>query len=222
MAPARPGRGARPFRGYATALAAALPDATRVLDAFHVVRLGLQALDEVRRRVQHETLGHRGHRDDPLYEVPRLLRRGVETLSDRQRHRLETALQIGDPTFHVTIAWQAAQRLRAVYHVPNLEEGRQRALAVLNTLATCPVPEIARLGRTLRSWRAEFLAYFDTGGASNSPTEAINLLIKRSRRDAHGFRNFHNYRLRLLLSYGTTWKTPSTAQIRTRHPQLVA
>ena len=29
-----------PFRGYATALRASLPDAVRVLDAFHVVRLG--------------------------------------------------------------------------------------------------------------------------------------------------------------------------------------
>ncbi len=29
-----------PYRGYATALAASLPDAVRVLDAFHVVRLG--------------------------------------------------------------------------------------------------------------------------------------------------------------------------------------
>jgi len=32
-----------PFRGYATALSAALPRAVRVLDAFHVVRLGLAA-----------------------------------------------------------------------------------------------------------------------------------------------------------------------------------
>jgi len=38
-------------------------------------------VDEVRRRVQQDTLGHRGRRDDPLYEVRRLLRRGVETLA---------------------------------------------------------------------------------------------------------------------------------------------
>ena len=44
------------FRGYATALRAQLPGAVRVLDAFHVTRLGLTALDEVRRRVQHDTL----------------------------------------------------------------------------------------------------------------------------------------------------------------------
>jgi transposase len=32
-----------PFRGYATALRTALPHATRVLDAFHVTRLGFAA-----------------------------------------------------------------------------------------------------------------------------------------------------------------------------------
>ena len=58
-----------PFRGYATALATTLPDAVRVLDAFHVVKLGNDVVDHVRRRVQQETLGHRGHKNDPLYQV---------------------------------------------------------------------------------------------------------------------------------------------------------
>jgi hypothetical protein len=43
-----------------------------------------------------------------------------------------------------------------------------------------PWPDrLQRLGRTLRAWRTELLAYFDTGGASNGPTEAINLLISK-------------------------------------------
>jgi hypothetical protein len=46
-----------PYRGYAAALRAALPHAVRVLDAFHVVRLGLSAVDEVRRRIQREDTG---------------------------------------------------------------------------------------------------------------------------------------------------------------------
>src|SRR6478609_4210604 len=52
-----------PFRGYANAIRDGLPDAVAVLDAFHVVRLGTQVLDEVRRRVQQDTLGRRGHKD---------------------------------------------------------------------------------------------------------------------------------------------------------------
>ncbi len=53
-----------PFRGYANAIRHGLPDAIAVLDAFHVVRLGTQVLDEVRRRVQQDTLGRRGHKHD--------------------------------------------------------------------------------------------------------------------------------------------------------------
>jgi len=55
-----------PFRGYANAIHDALPDSIAVLDAFYVVKLAGQALDEVRRRVQQATLGRRGHKDDPL------------------------------------------------------------------------------------------------------------------------------------------------------------
>lgn len=39
----------------------------RVLDPFHVVRLGFACVDDVRRRVQQDVLGHRGRRGDPLY-----------------------------------------------------------------------------------------------------------------------------------------------------------
>lgn len=39
---------------------------TRVADPFHVVRVGNRCVDKVRRRVQNETLGHRGRKHDPL------------------------------------------------------------------------------------------------------------------------------------------------------------
>jgi len=47
----------------------------------------------------------------------------------------------------------------------------------------------------LRQWRREFLGYFDTGGANNGGTEAVNGLIELHRRIARGFRNLNNYRL---------------------------
>ena len=46
------------------------------------------------------------------------------------------------------------------------------------------------------------LAYFTTDGVSNGGTEAINVLIEKTRRLAHGYRNFNNYRLRMLLAAG--------------------
>jgi Transposase len=51
-------------------------------------------------------------------------------------------------------------------------------------------------------WEAEILAFHSTGGCSNGATEAVNLLIKKVKRVGHGFRNFANYRLRLLLHCG--------------------
>jgi transposase len=211
-----------PFRGYASALTTQLPQTTRVLDACHVVKLGNTVVDEVRRRVQQQTLEHRGYAGDPLYAVRRLLLRGREHLTDKAATRLNTALQAGDPDWEVTVAWQAAQRLRAVYHTEDLAEGRRQAAQLLEQLPTCPIPEVARLGRTLRSWRTEFLAYFDTDRVSNGPTEAMNLLIEKIRRVGHGYRNFDNYRLRLLLYCGTNWQTPLTPRIRSRRPRLVA
>ncbi len=211
-----------PFRGYATALRTELPAAVRVLDAFHVVRLGFQALDEVRRRVQQETLGHRGYRADPLYGVRRALRRGEEKLTDRAWARIEAALAAGDPDGEVAAAWWCAQRLRGVYLAADPEEGRRRGAEVIELTLSCPVPEVARLGRTLRSWRSEFLAYFATGRASNGPTEAMNLLIEKIRRIGHGFRNLDNYRLRLLLYCGVDWQTAPTPRIRRRRPRMVA
>lgn len=80
--------------------------------------------------------------------------------------------------------------------------GKKIAEKILTTFTTCPVPEIARLGRTLKRWRDAFLAYFDTGRSSNGGTEAINGLIELHRRVARGFRNYENYRLRMLLIGG--------------------
>ena len=191
-----------PFHGYKNAIDDQLEDATAVLDAFHVVKLGTAAVDEVRRRVQQQIHGHRGRKDDPLYGIRTILRAGVENLTDRQRTRLEAAIGSDERHDEVFTAWQCAQHLRAAYRAPTTTEGRQIAERVLTSLPTCPIPEIRRLGRTLKQWRAAFLAYFDTGRASNGGTEAVNGLIELHRRVARGFRNRDHYRLRMLLIGG--------------------
>jgi transposase len=191
-----------PFHGYKNAIDDQLEDAVAVLDAFHVVKLGTQAVDEVRRRVQQEIHGHRGRKDDPLYGIRMILRCGQEKLTDRQRARLDKAILADERHDEVYIAWQCAQQLRAAYKASSTVEGRRIAERVLTSLPTCPIPEIRRLGKTLKQWREAFLAYFDTGRASNGGTEAINGLIELHRRVARGFRNRDHYRLRMLLIGG--------------------
>ncbi len=191
-----------PFHGYKNAIDDQLEDAVAVLDAFHVVKLAGAVVDDVRRRVQQETTGHRGRRDDPLYRIRNILRAGEEHLTDRQRARLRAAFTARTEHVEVEVAYRCAQQVRACFHQDSHAAGRHLAEQVLTSLPTCPIPEDARLGRMLKQWRAAFLGYFDTGGASNGGTEAVNGLIELHRRIARGFGNRSNYRLRMLLIAG--------------------
>ncbi len=191
-----------PFHGYKNAIDDQLDDARSVLDAFHVVKLASKVVDDVRRRVQQDIHGHRGRKNDPLYRVRNILRAGQERLTDRQRARLETAFAADERHIEVEVAWLCAQQVRSAYHQDTHAAGRKIAEQIVATFASCPIPEVARLGKTLNTWRAEFLGYFDTAGASNGGTEAINGLIELHRRIARGFRNRDNYRLRMLLIAG--------------------
>jgi hypothetical protein len=62
---------------------------------------------------------------------------------------------------------------------------------VIAGFPSCPIPEVARLGCTLKAWRQQLLAYFDTGGVSNGSTEAINLIIEKVRRACTRIQRFH-------------------------------
>jgi transposase len=77
------------FSGFKSA-ADTLESAVVVADVFHLVRLGLTALDEVRRRRQQQIHGHRGHKQDPLFKLRRVLRVGQERLEESKRHRSST------------------------------------------------------------------------------------------------------------------------------------
>ena len=54
------------------------------------------------------------------------------------------------------------------------------------------MPEIRSLGRTLKHWRGEILAHH-AAGASNGPTEAMNLLVKQIKRCGHGFKSYCHF-----------------------------
>jgi transposase len=209
-----------PFRGYATGLTDRL-DATIVVDHFHAIRLANKAIDDARRRVQQESLGHRGRRDDPLYRIRRRLLVGHERLTDTQHERILAMLGHGDRHGDVTNAYLAKELLRDVYNARTVRAARRRLRRFYEHCDQTGVRECGRLARTIRAWENEVLAFHSTG-RSNGPTEGINLLIKKVKRVGHGFRNFNNYRLRLLLHCGVTWHTARTARVRGRQPRFIA
>ena len=191
-----------PSRDSKNAVDDQLQDATSVLDAFHIVKLAGDAPGEVRRRVQQDTLGHRGRKGDPHYQIRLLLRASRHKLTPRQQERLRETFTADEAHISVEVAYLLTQQVREVFHQATPTQGQRLAAHLVERLPTCPIPEIARLGRTLRKWKDAFLAYFDTGGASNGPTEAINGIIELGRRTARGYRNPTNYHLRMLLIAG--------------------
>jgi transposase len=173
-------------------------------------------VDQVRRRTQQVTLGHRGRKRDPLYRIRKLLLTAAEELSGRGRARLRAGLAAGDPFMEVTAAWQGKELLRAVYAAADLAAARVALDRFYRWADGVGVAELSRLARTVRTWQTEILAWHQTTGCSNGPTEAVNLLIKKVKRVGHGFRNFANYRLRLLLHCGVRWQIHRTARLRGR------
>jgi transposase len=188
-----------------------LPDATLVADPFHVVKLANTRLDDVRRRTQQDTLGHRGHRDDPLYKSRRLLTKGHERLDEKGNAKLLGFLEAGDPKGEVRMAWHAKETLRGLYDQAADDAPGYLDELIDSLLEPAMAPELRQLGRTLRRWRTEICAWH-RAQVSNGPTEATNNLIKAIKRVGFGFRRFRNYRLRVLLYAGhPNWDLLATA-----------
>lgn len=205
---------------YRSGLKPHLAQAVKVADPFHVIRVANRTLDTVRRRVQRDTLGHRGRKRDPLFRIRKLLLKGAERLDERGTERLLLGLRVGDPADEVLGAWIAKERVRDVYLTDDYDTA---AILLDQAITACladDVPEIRSLGRTLERWRTEILNHHLTG-ASNGPTEGQNFCAKQVKRAGRGITNFGHYRLRVLLyAGGVDWPSPIAAPIiRRTRPQ---
>ncbi|MDT7618910.1 MAG: transposase [Pseudonocardiales bacterium] len=80
------------------------------------MRLGFAAVDDVRRRIQQEQLGHHGRTGDPLFGIRRLLRRRYDHHSQRSWTRLPAGLDAGDTADEqLARTWVAAQDLHLIF-----------------------------------------------------------------------------------------------------------
>ena len=188
-----------PYRAVFDAL---VPEATQVADPFHVVKLGNTKLDECRRRVQNETMGHRGRKADPLYRCRRLLTKADERLGEAGKEKLLGLLRAGDPRGEVTATWHAKEAVRELYTHADADLALEWLERLVADMADQDNPiEVRSLGRTLQRWKHQIVAWHHAH-VSNGPTEAANNLIKRVKRAAFGFMSFRNYRIRALLYAG--------------------
>ena len=198
-----------PFDAYRQGVTEAFPHVTLIVDKFHAVRLANQALDAVRRRLQREAGRHRSRRSRSvapsrwgraLFSSRRILVKARERLTESELDRVERALA-SDPTGELRAAWVLKERFRDWYLAAGPEEARTGLERWYREVEQAGIGEFAELARTVRAWESGLLAHFDSG-ATNGPTEGITNLIKVVKRQGFGYRNFENFRLRVLYRCG--------------------
>jgi len=178
------------------------PKATRVIDRFHVMRHAILAVDQTRRRVQNERLGHRGRASDPLYRARKLLVIKATADDPELGARLEGLLALGDPGGEVAFAYSVKEAVARFYGTEDPEHAADLLRDIIDVSSKRSAPfEVRRLARTLRNWFDPIVAWHEAK-VSNGPTEGMNNLLKRVKRVAFGFTNFENFRIRALLYAG--------------------
>ena len=192
------------FTGFTTATTEELPDATTVMDPFHVVKLAKDALNACLKRVQIMLHGTRGRKHHPLYQNRRILHTGADLLTDTQQRRLDE-LFADDRHVEVEATWGVYQTMISAYRASSRTQGTKimtRLIASIGSSVPASLVEVARLGRTLTTRRGDILAFFERPGTSNGPTQTINGRLEHLRGSALGFRNLTNYIARSLLETG--------------------
>ncbi|WP_434595814.1 ISL3 family transposase [Streptomyces sp. A5-4] len=190
---------------FRAAIHRALPHARVVVDCFHIVQLAQRHLADLRRRLTWKQHGRRARKGDSIYTVRKLLRRNNEDLTDKQRDLLKAELEsMGTYGKQIYAAWQGKELLRDLLglavtrrHVtpdPSaISTARHRFFAHVADHAH--LPELVTLAETVEQWWDGIETYLTTG-ITNAASEGNNRLIKLEARNAFGFRNRANQRLR--------------------------
>ena len=169
------------------------PNATIVIDKFHVVRYATWALENVRKRVQKQMLPSKRKY---FKRSRRLLLSHRENLNEESLLALEVMLS-------------QSNDLAVAYHLKELffdfmkssdrtEAGRRLKFFILAAEAS-NLPEFNACLTMLRNWSKYILNAFDCP-YTNGYTEGTNNAIKVIKRNAFGYRNFRNFRNRIFLA----------------------
>ncbi|MER6578261.1 transposase [Nonomuraea sp. NPDC001023] len=186
---------------FKSAIRTALPQARLVVDHFHVVQSANQAVTEVRCRVTVQVRGRRGRKGNREWERRNRLPRSAARMHGSQLDPMVDDLMALPRRIAVPVlaAWNAKEDLLDLLSLARTYPARTvvagRLFRFYNRCAASGLPEFERLASTIETWWPEILAFIQTGIA-NARSEGTNHVIRTVARDAYGFRNAENQRLR--------------------------
>lgn len=175
---------------YLSTAQTCFPQATLVLDRFHVVKWLNESMDTFRKQLR------KSDQDNPHYKTLKwVLYKQYHTLSDKQLDDLDLAF-IDSPALK-EVYWAR----EAFHHILDNSVGVETALNRMqkwtDDLAHKGITAFDNFVKTLSKTK-EYIANYVINYVSNAVTEGLNNLIRSVRRTAFGMTNFEHLRLRVL------------------------
>ena len=170
------------------------PNAKIVADKFHYARYATEMVDTIRKEVQNKL----GRKERKYFKHSRklLLSRYENLKEDKQKEELNYILI--NYSEKLRVAYIEKERLLDIIHM----QEKERATKLLNEwVVRCSMSDIQELrncAKTYANWIAEIRNSLAVP-YSNGPMEGYNNKIKTLKRTAFGFRNFTNFKARILL-----------------------
>jgi len=170
------------FRSFAKQT---FPNAMIVADRFHVERLFTRKVNKYRRKITGDD------RKNPINKL--LLRPGCK-LTFFERCAVVDWLNHHPKLREI---WEVKEALSRFYRTKGAGRAKKAFGKLLDRMGHSKVRAVVALRKTLMKWRVEILNYH-VEHLSNGRVEGFNRVGKLIQRRAYGYRNFGNYRLRLL------------------------
>lgn len=178
---------------YASLAKRLFPNAAIVIDRFHVVRYCTWALENVRKRVQKKLLPEQRRY---FKRSRKLLLAHMQNLSPESMDALNRMLSFDRDLREAYLLKEKFYRFMAS---ENSLQARQRLREFRTFAFVADIPEFQACLTMLHNWQDYILNAFDCP-YSNGFTEGCNNSIKVLKRIAYGYRSFHNFRTRILIT----------------------
>jgi transposase len=178
---------------FRPAVQSCLPQAQIVVDHFHVIQHVGNAFRKVVSSWAHQKEGQ-----ILLYRKQSLFLRPHEALTDeqqRERNRIASRLPA------LALAWMLKEALRIWYATSTVETAEQGLDAWITLVREYGPDPMRQALSAFTHWKQEILAFFQflPTRVSNGFVEGKNNRTKTMMRQAYGYRNFQNLRLRILV-----------------------
>lgn len=188
--------------GYAKAARIEAPQARVVFDKFHVVKHLGEAVDRTR-RAEHQKLMEQG--DETLKGTRHLFLYNPQNFSAGQSASFEALLKINLKSGQ---AWAFKELFSELWEQPDVKSAARFLDQWRRKVRRSRLAHMKRAADTLETHREGILNYF-VHRITNALAEGFNSRIQQIKAAARGFRNFANYRARILFFLGALNLAPS-------------